>query len=601
MQQQQQSPPRPSWFVVQVTAIASLGGILFGYDLGVIAGALPQLIHMFQLSSKSAEIIVSVLYLGGGLGATLGGSICDMFGRKRAILCTDVIFAVGAIVLMSAPNVITLILGRIIVGFGVAVSGIADVSYLHEIAPVEFRGAIVSVNEACISLGFLLAFGVGTALTGNPNGWRTMFGLSGVLALCQFVGMLQLPESPQWLEKAGRHEESEAALRRIHSEYVRYEPSTSDHHHPPQLPTTTTTTMNESSVLYQSTLSAPSTTLDKTPMSSSPSTSVDLGTRASLATSIDTDEDDDGDDNDDILSNTVFERWGILSRVLAYLYGIIRQLQFLFQQLRTFGTTIVQEYRIQAWIAIFLAVTQQFCGQTSVLMYAPMILTQAAAANNNPDGENEDNQQDVSYSTLYIGLVKFVVTVLVIWKIDTVGRRCLLLSGIATIGVGLLLLTIAFRTVPPDASADAPAPLQKSFLALPGVLLVVSGYSISYGPLTWLLTSELFPTDIRGRALGASTILTYICGYLVTYTFLSAQTRVGTSAVFLFYAIITGGSVMFAYLAIPDTGGKDAGEIERDLHAMRWWNVYERSRSETQLLRRESSGGIRLSDTAAIT
>jgi MFS family permease len=191
--------------------------------------------------------------------------------------------------------------------------------------------------------------------------------------------------------------------------------------------------------------------------------------------------------------------------------------------------------------------------------------------------------------------------VLVIWKIETVGRRRLLLSGIATIGVGLLLLAVAFWTIPPDATGVSPAPLQRSFLALPGVLLVVSGYSISYGPLTWLLTSELFPTDIRGRALGASTILTYICGYLVTYTFLSAQTWAGTSAVFLFYAVITGGSFLFAYIAIPDTGGKDASEIERDLHGMRWWNGYECSRSETQLLRRESSGGIRLSDTAAIT
>ena len=187
---------RPSAFVLQITAVASLGGILFGYDLGVISGALPQLMATFDLTRAQQEICVSILYLGGGIGAALGGSLCDSFGRKRAILLTDAVFALGALILFCAPNFETVVVGRVVVGFAVAVSGIADVSYLHEIAPVQFRGAIVSVNEACISLGFLLAFGMGGALSGEgvKDGWRIMFGASGVIALVQFGGMLPLPE-----------------------------------------------------------------------------------------------------------------------------------------------------------------------------------------------------------------------------------------------------------------------------------------------------------------------------------------------------------------------------------------------------------------------
>ena len=130
---------RPSPFVIQVTLLAGLGGILFGYDLGVISGALPQLMDTFHLSTKQSEWVVSILYLGGGLGAAVGGSLCDVFGRKAAILYTDIAFLLGALVLCVAPNFATILLGRTIVGFAIAVSGIADVSYLHEIAPLQFR------------------------------------------------------------------------------------------------------------------------------------------------------------------------------------------------------------------------------------------------------------------------------------------------------------------------------------------------------------------------------------------------------------------------------------------------------------------------------
>ena len=93
---------------------------------------------------------------------------------------------------------------------------------------------------------------------------------------------------------------------------------------------------------------------------------------------------------------------------------------------------------------------------------------------------------------------------------------------------------------------------------------------MSFGPLTWLLTSELFPTDIRGRALGASTILTYLCASLVTRTFLSAQSQWGPAKVFGIYAIVTICGWVFAYMAIPDTGDKTFAEVEEALHQM-WW------------------------------
>jgi MFS family permease len=148
--------------------------------MGAITGALPQLQSSFELSDSQAELVVSILYLGGGLGAMIGGTLCDILGRRRTIMGTDLVFILGAIWLFLSNSYEQIIIGRFVVGIAVAVSGIADVSYLHEIAPIEFRGAIVSVNEACISLGFLLAYAAGFHYDSDDDDeWKIIFGWAG--------------------------------------------------------------------------------------------------------------------------------------------------------------------------------------------------------------------------------------------------------------------------------------------------------------------------------------------------------------------------------------------------------------------------------------
>jgi len=146
---------------------------------GVVSAALPQLTIAFDLTDVQKEMVVSFLYIGAVIGAALGGTLCDISGRKTAILFTDIIFIIGSIILFLSESFETVLIGRFVVGFAVAVSGIADVAYLHEISPMEYRGAIVSVNEACISFGFMVSYlaGYGLTLLDPDNGWRIMFGV----------------------------------------------------------------------------------------------------------------------------------------------------------------------------------------------------------------------------------------------------------------------------------------------------------------------------------------------------------------------------------------------------------------------------------------
>jgi MFS family permease len=113
-------------FVVKATTIASLGGLLFGFDLGCISGALPQIVSAFDLTERQSEFVVSSLYVGGGVGAAIGGSLCDAAGRRAAIFVTDVVFLLGAVILYFSPSLAVVLVGRVVMGFGVAVSAIAE-------------------------------------------------------------------------------------------------------------------------------------------------------------------------------------------------------------------------------------------------------------------------------------------------------------------------------------------------------------------------------------------------------------------------------------------------------------------------------------------
>ena len=490
-------------FVLRATAIASLGGILFGYDLGVISSALPQITDTFGLSENQQEMLVSVLYIGCCFGAMIGGICCDTFGRKRTIIITDLLFFISASILFTASSFETVLIGRLIVGGAVAISGIADVAYLHEISPKEFRGAIVSCNEACISLGFLVSYLCGYFISiHDPNdGWRYMFGLASIIAVIQLIFMFSLPESPVWLAEKGKSQELDRALAHIDSiESTCHKKLDGEKNNHIERQDTDTSR----SKLFENGLH-----------------SAHEGSYASFNV-----------EGREEVENSIQPKNDV---------NFIQMFQ--------------SHYR-QVIISVFLSIMQQFCGHPNVLNFSYKIFGQI--------GFNTDVGR--LYSVMLVGVVKFTVTCIVIWKVERIGRRKLLIFGMSLIAASLLLLTLVYSIN--DLNNQS---LVGKVVATISVFGVAAGYAASFGPMVWLLVSELFPSTVRGRALAGSTIISYAAAALVSYTFLSFQKNFGLAVPFGLYFVLTTLSIAFTVLAIPDTASMTSEEIMLRLEAMWWW------------------------------
>src|SRR5436190_852691 len=192
----------------------ALGGVLFGYDTGVISGALLFIPNDFKLTPFLQGAIVGGLLLGAAIGAAIAGRISDAVGRKRLIIGAGVIFTGGALLAALAPSVGVLIAARFVLGLAVGSAALAVPIYLSEIAPTEIRGAIASLNQLMIVAGILAAFIVNAILASSHN-WRLMLGLAAIPSLVLLAGMLFMPETPRYLVHAGEEEDARDVIEEL--------------------------------------------------------------------------------------------------------------------------------------------------------------------------------------------------------------------------------------------------------------------------------------------------------------------------------------------------------------------------------------------------
>ncbi len=202
------------WLYV-VAIIASLGGLLSGYDTGVISGALLFINETWDLSDSLQGIVVSSVLIGAVIGAATNGILADIFGRKKVIIATAVIFIIGSILCGFAPNVYILIISRIFVGLAVGIVNFVIPLYLSEISPKAVRGTLVSLYQWAITAGILFSYFINAAFAQAVFNWRWML-LAGVLpGFVLLIGMCFMSDTPRWLISKNKDDDAEKVLKKI--------------------------------------------------------------------------------------------------------------------------------------------------------------------------------------------------------------------------------------------------------------------------------------------------------------------------------------------------------------------------------------------------
>jgi len=212
-----QDNPTNIGFILLISTIAAIGGLLFGFDTGVISGALAFISSSFHLTIENTfikEMIVSAVPIGALIGALLSGKSSNKLGRRSSIIVSAVLFILGTLITSLAFSVYMVMLGRLVMGFAVGLSVMTVPMYLSEVSPPSIRGTAVFLFQLAITIGILVAFIINYIFANDEN-WRMMFAVAVLPAIVLWVGMLFLPNSPRWLLLKGKKEEAKSILERL--------------------------------------------------------------------------------------------------------------------------------------------------------------------------------------------------------------------------------------------------------------------------------------------------------------------------------------------------------------------------------------------------
>lgn len=203
-----------NWMVYAISVFAALAGLLFGYDTGIISGAILFIKKDFSLTAFQVEMIVSAVLLGALIGSGLSGRLTDLLGRRKVLIFTAITFIIGSLSTALAPSVHWLIIGRIILGVAIGVGSFTAPLYIAEIAPQRIRGMLVSLNQLAITIGIVFSYLVNYYFSVQGR-WPWMLGLGVVPAAILLLGTLFLPESPRWMILKGWEHKARTILQRI--------------------------------------------------------------------------------------------------------------------------------------------------------------------------------------------------------------------------------------------------------------------------------------------------------------------------------------------------------------------------------------------------
>lgn len=441
--------------MVRVLFFGSFGGILFGYDIGVMTGALPFLETDWHLTNATVTgLITSAVMFGAIFGGALAGQLSDRLGRRKLILYSAIIFAAGSLLSAAAPNdgSIFLIIVRIFLGLGVGAASALVPAYMSEMAPAHLRGRLSGLNQTMIVSGMLLSYIMDYVLKGLPNqmAWRVMLGLAAVPAVILFLGVLRLPESPRFLIKTGHPDQARQVLSSLRSgQNVDAEMDT-----------------------IQSTAKQEASATKSTSMS----------------------------------------------------------------------TLISKKYRYLVIAGVGIAAFQQFQGANAIFYYIPLIVEKATGT----------SASSALMWPIIQGVILFIGSLVFLVIADKINRRTLLIIGGITMGFSFILPAIVNWLLPNT----------NPMLIVVFLCIYVAGYSCTWAPLTWVITGEMFPLAIRGRASGVASSFNWIGSWAVGLLFPIMTASMSQQAVFAIFGVICLLGVLFVRFRVPETRGHTLEEIE---------------------------------------
>lgn len=451
-------------YVLFLSFVAALGGILFGYDTAVISGTTADVAAQFGLSELSKGWYVGCALVGSIVGVACAGMMSDFIGRKKTLIISAVLFSVSAIGCCVCNGFTDLVVYRIIGGMGIGVVSIVSPMYISEISPAKIRGTMVSLYQLAVTMGLLLAYvanyailsGAESAEFANPwlqsifktQMWRGMLGSESIVTLLFLAVSFLIPESPRWLMVKGQEEAALKVFRRLK-------------------------TSNEG-VMHEYT-----------------------------------------ETRNSIMGETKSEGSALLEP------GI----------------------RKAVLLGSAIAILGQFMGVNAVLYYGPEIFADAGLAS-----------ADSSFSTVLVGIVNMLTTILAVFIIDRVGRKKLLYYGVSSMIVCLVCIGNYFAYG--ESMGLSPVVLLVFFL------LYIFSQAISISAVVFVLLSEMYPNRVRGIAMSIAGLSLWTGTYLIGQFTPWCMSTLKPQGTFFLFALMCLPYMYIMWKKIPETTGKTLEEIE---------------------------------------
>lgn len=518
-----------------LVGIACIGGFLFGYDTGVVSGAMILIREDFDLSNGEHELVVSSTIAFAILGSLASGTLNRCLGRRPVLIAGSVVFTVGALAMAVANSTGTLVIGRCIVGIGVGFSSTTVPLYIAELAPPEHRGFLVSLNNACIVIGQVVASLVDGLFSTNPYGWRFMLGLGGVPSILQFFGLLFLPESPRWLVTQGRSEAARAVLLKLRTGRA-------------QLGDEAFESAVEAEILEMSqgveveSIASPASKADVLPSDVPAHTEMQTGMHTEMYSK-------KADTCDETCSRTSDAASGAGVAALT-----AKESRGWEAALRGGGVSLAELWAVrrQLRLGVGILVLQQLIGINTIMYYSASILKASRIG----------DDQKVIWLSAGVASAQLVGCLVGMLLIDRLGRRQLVLLSLGGVVLTLVLEGTAFAITEWSCAMAADICSLSSSLSLGAMALYLLSFGVGMAPVPWAISAEIYPMKVRSACIAIGTAGNWMANVLVAATFLSLQELVSRPGAFWVYGSFA--LVGFGWLGwcLPETKGKTLEQIQ---------------------------------------